>query len=236
MKPEVIVVPDGLALADEAAERVEALAVASSTEKPATVSLAGGRTPRVAYQHLGSRCVPWARLQLFFGDERLVPPDDEASNYRLAREAFLERMAVPPTAIHRIKGELAPDDAAAAAEAEVREVMGVPPGVIPRLDLCLLGIGPDGHTASLFPDDPVLDVTDRLMVPVHRPEMPEPWRVTMTMPFINASRRVLFLVDGAEKADVVTRAIEGDPSIPAGRVRPTDGELVFLITEATTRG
>ncbi|MCB0873541.1 MAG: 6-phosphogluconolactonase, partial [Thermoleophilia bacterium] len=120
MKPEVIVVPDGLALADEAAERIEALAVASSTEKPATVSLAGGRTPRVAYQHLGSRCVPWARLQLFFGDERLVPPDDEASNYRLAREAFLERMAVPPTAIHRIKGELEPEAAAAAAEAEVR--------------------------------------------------------------------------------------------------------------------
>ena len=236
MKPEVIVVPDGLALADEAAERIEALAVASSTEKPATVSLAGGRTPRVAYQHLGSRCVPWARLQLFFGDERLVPPDDEASNYRLSREAFLERMAVPPTAIHRIKGELEPEAAAAAAEAEVRAVMGVSAGTVPRLDLCLLGIGPDGHTASLFPDDPALDVTDRLMVPVHRPEMPQPWRVTMTMPFINASRRVLFLVDGAEKADVVARAIDGDRSIPAGRVRPTDGELVFLITEATTRG
>jgi 6-phosphogluconolactonase len=230
--PEVIVVPDGLALADLAAERIEDLAVASTPTVPATISLAGGSTPRAAYQRLGSRCAPWARMRIFFGDERCVPPDDEGSNYRMVREALLDRVPLLPEQVHRIRGELEPPDAAATAEAELRSEF--PGEDTPRLDLCVLGIGVDGHTASLFPGGPELDAGDRLMVPVHRPELPQPWRVSMTLRLINASRRVMFVANDAAKADVVARAIAGDPDIPAGRVRPSDGTLTWIITEATT--
>jgi len=231
MRPEVIVVPDGLALADMAAERIEDLAVASTATAPATISLAGGSTPRKAYQRLGSRCAPWARLRIFFGDERCVPPEDEGSNYRMVREALLDRVPLLPEQVHRIRGELAPDDAAAAAEADLRAEF--PDATTPRLDLCVLGIGVDGHTASLFPGGPELDAGDRLMVPVHRPELPQPWRVSMTLRLLNASRRVLFVADDAAKVDVVARAIAGDPEIPAGLVRPDRGEVTWIITEAT---
>jgi 6-phosphogluconolactonase len=231
MTPEVIVVPDGLALADMAAERIEDLAVAATPLVPATISLAGGSTPRKAYQRLGSRCAPWARLRIFFGDERCVPPEDEGSNYRMVREALLDRVPLLPEQVHRIPGELEPDDAATAAEADLRAEF--PDVTTPRLDLCVLGIGVDGHTASLFPGGPELDATDRLMVPVHRPELPQPWRVSMTLRLINASRRVMFVADDAAKAEVVARAIAGDPDIPAGRVRPDSGNVTWIITEAT---
>lgn len=231
MTPEVIVVPDGLALADMAAERIEDLAVAATPLVPATISLAGGSTPRKAYQRLGSRCAPWARLRIFFGDERCVPPEDEGSNYRMVREALLDRVPLLPEQVHRIPGELEPDDAAAAAEADLRAEF--PDVTTPRLDLCVLGIGVDGHTASLFPGGPELDAADRLMVPVHRPELPQPWRVSMTLRLINASRRVMFVADDAAKAEVVARAIAGDPGIPAGRVRPDSGNVTWIITEAT---
>lgn len=231
MKPEVIIVPDGLALADMAAERIEDLAVASTPTVPAVISLAGGSTPRKAYQRLGSRCAPWARLRIFFGDERCVPPEDEGSNYRMVREALLDRVPLLPEQVHRIRGELEPDDAAAAAETDLRAEF--PDVTLPRLDLCVLGIGVDGHTASLFPGGPELDSGDRLMVPVHRPELPQPWRVSMTLRLINASRRVLFVADDAAKVDVVARAIAGDPAIPAGLVRPEKGTVTWIITEAT---
>ena len=231
MTPEVIIVPDGLTLADTAAERIEELAVASTPSAPAAISLAGGSTPRKAYQRLGSRCAPWARLRIFFGDERCVPPDDEGSNYRMVREALLDRVPLLPEQVHRIPGELEPADAAAAAEAALRAEF--PGQDTPRLDLCLLGIGVDGHTASLFPGGPELAEDDRLMVPVHRPDLPQPWRVSMTMRLINASRRVIFVADDAAKADVVARAIAGDPSLPAGLVRPDQGTLTWIITEAT---
>ncbi|MFN8121519.1 MAG: 6-phosphogluconolactonase [Thermoleophilia bacterium] len=231
MTPEVIVVPDGLALADMAAERIEDLAVAATPLVPATISLAGGSTPRKAYQRLGSRCAPWARLRIFFGDERCVPPEDEGSNYRMVREALLDRVPLLPEQVHRIPGELEPDDAAAAAEADLRAEF--PDVTTPRLDLCVLGIGVDGHTASLFPGGPELDAADRLMVPVHRPELPQPWRVSMTLRLINASRRVMFVADDAAKAEVVARAIAGDAGIPAGRVRPDSGNVTWIITEAT---
>lgn len=231
MTPEVIIVPDGLTLADTAAERIEDLAVASTPSAPAAISLAGGSTPRAAYQRLGSRCAPWARLRIFFGDERCVPPDDEGSNYRMVREALLDRVPLLPEQVHRIHGELEPADAAAAAEAALRAEF--PDQDTPRLDLCVLGIGVDGHTASLFPGGPELDEHDRLMVAVHRPDLPQPWRVSMTMRLINASKRVIFVADDAAKADVVARAIAGDPALPAGLVRPDQGTLTWIITEAT---
>ncbi len=228
-RPEIVVVSDSAALADEAARRIEAVASDQAWGGTASVALAGGSTPRVAYQHLGSRCCPWAKLSIFFGDERCVPPDDEGSNYRMVREALIDRVPFPPDNVHRIHGELSPDEAAARAEEDLRRAF--PRQDIPRFDLMVLGIGADGHTASLFPGSPEMDETERLMVPVHRPELPQPWRVSMTLPVLNAAARVLFLVADPAKGDVVRRAIAGDPALPAGRVQPTDGAETWIVTE-----
>lgn len=231
--PEVIVVPDSEALADEAARRIEAIALGAAFGYPATIALAGGATPRVAYRHLGARCVPWAKLRLFFGDERCVPLDDEASNYRMVREALLDRVPFPPGNVHRIPGELSPQAAADAAEAELRHEFGG--AKLPRFDLMLLGIGSDGHTASLFPGGAEMDVTDRLFTPVHRPELPQPRRVSMTLPVLNAAKHVMFLAADPGKAEVIARAMAGDPSLPSGRVRPTDGTVTWILTQDAAR-
>jgi 6-phosphogluconolactonase len=226
--PRVIVVRDLSALADEAAARIERVALQSGADDRVRIALAGGATPRAAYQHLGARCPPWRRLEIFFGDERCVPPDAEGSNYRMARVALLDRVPLRPEQIHRIPGELPPAEAAAQAERDLREA--VPGSPFPVFDLMVLGIGPDGHTASLFPGGPELEEAERLMIAVHRPEMPHPWRVTMTLPVLNAARSVLMLAGDASKAEVVARAVAGDPAVPAGLVRPASGDLTWVLT------
>lgn len=228
-EPKVVVVRDTAALADEAAARIERVALEGSPERPVSIALAGGATPRATYQHLAGRCPPWRRIAFFFGDERMVPPDDEGSNYRMANRALLKVTPLEPGQVHRIKGELEPEEAARQAEAELRAA--VPGDPWPVLDLVLLGLGADGHTASLFPGDPALGERERAMVAVHRPDLPQPWRVTMTLPVINAARRVLVVAADGEKAAVVARAVAGDPAIPAGLVRPASGELVWVLTE-----
>jgi 6-phosphogluconolactonase len=230
--PEVIVVKDVATLADRAAARIEQVALAQPSGGRATIALAGGGTPKAAYQQLAARCPPWGRVTFFFGDERCVPPDDEGSNYHMAKEALLDRIPLRPDQVHRILGELPPEEAAARAEQDLRA--SVPGSPLPVFDLVILGMGPDGHTASLFPGSDEVEVTDRLMVPVHRPDLPQPWRVSLTLPVINAARRVLMLVGSGEKAPMVRRAVEGDRSLPAGRLDPA-GELVWLVTEDAAR-
>jgi 6-phosphogluconolactonase len=227
-EPRVVVVKDMAALADEAGAHVERVLLGTPAGERASIALSGGSTPRAAYQHLAARCPPWARADFFFGDERIVPPEAEGSNFRMADDALLHRLPLDPGQVHRIRGELSPEEAAALAEEDLRA--SVPGDPYPRLDLVLLGMGPDGHTASLFPGAPELDETERLMVPVHRPEMPQPWRVSMTLPVLNAGKRVLVVVGDAEKAAMVPRAIGRDPEIPAGRLDPA-GEFTWLLTE-----
>jgi 6-phosphogluconolactonase len=226
--PEVVVVKDVATLADRAAARIEQVALAQPAGGRATIALAGGSTPRAAYQQLAARCPPWGRVTFFFGDERCVPPDDAASNYNMAKEALLDRIPLRPDQVHRIPGELPPEEAAARAEEDLRA--SVPGSPHPVFDLVVLGMGADGHTASLFPGSAEVEVTGRLMVPVHRPDLPQPWRVSLTLPVINAARRVLMLVGSGDKSPMVRRAVEGDQALPAGRLDPA-GELVWLVTE-----
>jgi 6-phosphogluconolactonase len=173
------------------------------------LALSGGSTPRPAYELAAALKPDWSSVDVWWGDERCVPPDDERSNYRLARESLLDRLAVQPRAVHRIEGELQPDEAARRYDAELRAV---------TLDLVLLGLGPDGHTASLFPDDAALEETERLAVAVERPDVA---RVTLTPPPLRAAAHVVFLVVGGDKADAARRAFaaEPDPATPASLIR-----------------
>jgi len=190
------------------------------------VALSGGKTPRPLYERLAASVeLDWAAVDLFWADERCVPPADPRSNYQSAREALLDRVPIPADRIHRIAGELDPLAAADAYEIELRRALAE----AGRLDLILLGIGMDGHTASLFPRHQTLTETERWVVPVHAPAAP-PWRVTMTLPLINAARHVLFLATGAEKAEAVRDLADGKP-LPAAMVYPTNGDLTFLIDE-----
>jgi 6-phosphogluconolactonase len=194
------------------------------------VVLAGGSTPEATYEVL-ARDYPgkldWGRVHVFFGDERTVPPDHEDSNYRMAHEALLSR--VPVGSVHRMRSELPPAEAAAAYEEELRGFFG--PGGAPAFDLILLGLGEDGHTASLFPETSALDVTDRWVVanPVLKLEAT---RLTLTVPAINAARAVTFLVAGEGKAEALKEILEGeaDPrAYPAKFIRPEGGDLTWMV-------
>jgi 6-phosphogluconolactonase len=210
--------------AAEAAERIAKVVVAGGN-----IALAGGSTPRAAYERLSAMGLDWSSCRLWFGDERCVPPDDERSNYRMAHESLLEPLGDSAPEAHRIEGELGPDAAAKRYQAELTDALG---DQRPQLDLLLLGIGPDGHTASLFPGKPALDELDRAVVGV--PEAGQPPyvpRVTLTLPVLNAAREVLFLIKGAEKAGPAASAFgdDPDPALPASLVRPRSGRLTILL-------
>lgn len=196
MTPRLIVVPD---VAAAAAERFLAL-------QPRTLVLAGGSTPRSLYERLATCDFAWPQTEVFFGDERCVPPDHPASNFRMAAETLLSRVQAK---VHRMRGE---DCDAVGYEQELSEVFG--PG-IPEFDLVLLGLGEDGHTASLFPGDAALQVRDGRVVRVERPDYA---RLTLTLPVLSRARAAFFLVSGCAKREQVRRLLRGG-DIPAARVR-----------------
>ena len=215
-------------LYDEAAEQVTEIGAEAIRDRGRfLVALSGGETPRPLLERLASpayaKRLDWSAVDVFWVDERCVAPTDERSSVRAAQEALLDRVAIPADRIHRIAGEIDPLAAADAYEVTLREVLGEER----RLDLILLGIGADGHTASLFPRHQALTEAERWIVPVHAPADP-PWRVTMTLPLINAARHVLFLVTGKEKATAVRYLQKGEP-LPASMVHPADGSLTVLV-------
>ena len=193
------------------------------------VVLAGGSTPEATYEILArdyADRIDWSNVHVFFGDERGVPPDHEDSNYRMAREALLDH--VPVGSVHRMRGELPPDEAAEAYEQELRGFFRSEE--LPRFDLILLGIGGDGHTASLFPETSALEVHDRWVVanPVLKLETT---RLTLTVPVINAARAVYFLVAGEGKAEALAEILEGDPDpreYPASLIQRQGGPTWML--------
>jgi 6-phosphogluconolactonase len=190
------------------------------------IVLTGGSSPRKAYELAAARRADWSGVTIWFTDERAVPPDHELSNFAMADKALLSRLQTPPR-VQRMKGELGPEEGAAAYAAEL--------GDDPRFALMLLGLGPDAHTASLFPGKPETHVTDRLVVGVPEAGM-EPYvpRISLTLPAINRAEQAVFLVTGANKQEAVRRAFgdEPDPESPAAHVRPV---TVYLDAAAAGR-
>lgn len=219
---EIRVVDD---VAGAAAERI-----AAAVRAGGHIALSGGSTPRAAHERLAGADLDWSHTHLWFGDDRAVGPEHEHSNYRMARESLLDSIDGTQPLVHRIEGELGYEQAATAYGRELEQSLGA--GETPRLDLLLLGIGPDAHTASLFPGDGALGERERLAVGVETPGMaPLVSRVTLTLPVLNAAREVVFLISGEDKAEAVARAFGDSPdlSAPAGLVDPDPGRLVVLL-------
>jgi len=219
-------------LATAAADQiVSVLREAVESRGSASFALAGGSTPRATYEELARRGNSewWESVEFFWSDERVVPPTDPASNVGMARAALLDPLNVDSTRIHAPRTDLGRDDAAVNYEIEIRTVLG---DATPSFDLVLLGMGDDGHTASLFPDGDELEAsTSRLVVGSTAPFDP-PERVTFTLPLLAAARNVTFLVAGEKKASMLRRALDGDTDLPSARVRPADGTLSWFVDRA----
>jgi 6-phosphogluconolactonase len=244
-----IVLQTAEALAEDAAQRfARAASDAVQSHGEFVVALSGGATPRGLYARLAAppyaSTVPWSRVQVLWGDEQCVAPDQAASTYRMVREALLDHVPIPAANVHRIRGEDVPDLAAQAYERTLRTVLRTPrgppretPGA--RIDLVLLGLGNDGHTASLFPGPPARDVADGEPWVVARFDAARSlWRVTLTPVLFNAAAEVLFLVSGEAKAAIVHRVLEGPrrpEELPAHLIAPADGRILWLLDAAAAR-
>ena len=209
----------------EAAARRAGELLAEAAHDGGHIALSGGKSPELAHETAARLQPDWSRVELWWGDERCVPADDERSNYAMAKRTLLERVDVQPAAVHRIRGELEP----AAAAAEYDEALR---GVHVRLNI--LGIGPDGHTASLFPWAPGLDERERRAIAAEPGLEPFVPRVTMTPPMLGDADCVLYLVTGGQKADAVRRAFEEPPSgaTPASLIRSRDGQTIVVLDAA----
>jgi 6-phosphogluconolactonase len=233
--------PDASALARRAAQYfVEMAGEAAEAHGRARIAISGGSTPKAAFELLAdpnqpwrSR-MPWQALDLYWVDERCVPPEDAESNYRMTRETLLDHVPLKPEQIHRIEGELDPEAAAARCEAELRSSFRLEDAESPRFDLVALGIGEDGHTASLFPHTTALHELDRLAVANRVPQR-NAWRITLTWPVINHARSVFFLAAGEEKAGILQQILAGphDPErLPAQLIWPSSGILTVILDKA----
>jgi 6-phosphogluconolactonase len=235
-KREITVCRDVDELNREAAAQFIALARDAIVQsRRFTVALSGGLTPKALYSLLASaeyrEKIDWPWVHLFWGDERCVPPDHPESNFRMTREALLARVHLPAENIHRMTGEIEPGQAAAAYEAELQKFFGLAGGDVPRFDLIFLGLGEDGHTASLFPGSTALEEKDRLVATAYVDRL-QAHRLTLTLPVINAAAQVTFLVAGQNKVGIVKELLGSDGSTanyPAAKINPLDGRLTWLI-------
>jgi 6-phosphogluconolactonase len=224
-----VVVPGPAELAEAAASwTAERITGAVAARRACYLALAGGETPRGCYERLARPpyrdSLPWGSVFVYWSDERQVPLDDPASNYAMAKAALLDHVQIPPEQVFPLVGDPAPALRRVPTDAAGR----------PRFDVIHLGLGDDGHTASLFPGSPVLKEAQALVAPVHDAPKPPPERLTLTLPVINAARAVLFMVQGASKRDALARVRRRDPDVPASHVQPVEGELEFLVDRAAT--
>jgi 6-phosphogluconolactonase len=237
---EINVYPDPAALTRSAAEMITTLAAELvPVQRRFSIGLSGGSTPRALFTLLASndfaRRIPWPDVHVFWGDERCVPPDHTESNYRMAREALLDHVPLPAENIHRVRAELPPAEAAQDYEQTLRAFFAAESDQTPpRFDLLLLGMGDDGHTASLFPHTAALHEYESWVIE-NRVEKLNTWRITLTVTAINAAAQVLFLVTGSGKAAVLRDVLHGPyqpDHYPSQRVAPTNGRLIWLLDAA----
>ena len=216
---ELVVVEDEQEVAAVVAERL-----ARAAREGGDVVLTGGKTPEQAYKEAANRAPDWSNVDVWWGDERCVPPDDEKSNYGMAKRTLLDRLDLAPRGVHRIRGELGKEDAAADYERELGDT---------QLDLLLLGVGPDGHVASLFPNAPTLRRRKRVL-PAEAGLEPFVDRVTLSLPTLCSAREIVFLLSGESKADAAARAFAADPSpdTPASLVRARAGRTIAILDRA----
>ena len=205
----------------------------------ARIAISGGSTPNATFKLLSDpsqpflATVPWDKLQLFWVDERCVPPDDPESNYGVCRELLLTKVPIREANVFRMEGELDPEEAASRYESTLRNVMKLEGAESPAFDLVVLGMGPDGHTASLFPNTDALNEMGRLVVANHVAQK-DTWRITLTWPVINQAAEVAFEIEGTSKTDIVAEVLTGprDPErLPSQLIRPANGKLLFLLDQ-----
>jgi len=236
--PRLVRVTDTAALAEAAAAAVlQAARVAITEHGRFTVALAGGATPASTYTRLAQApfvdAMPWDRTWVFFGDERMVPPDHPESNFRMADDRLLAKVPLAPDHVFRMRGEAEDSEVAASDYGKsLAEICPERRGGVPRLDLVLLGVGVDGHTASLFPGSPAVREVFRPVAAVHAAAAAIPERLTITLPVINAAARVFVLVSGPEKAKIVKAVLHDRTLVPAGMVSPVDGALCWFVDRA----
>jgi 6-phosphogluconolactonase len=231
---EIKIVPDAVTLARVAADEFHRAAEAAVQERGRfSVALSGGNTPRSVYSLLASehKELPWNRIHVFFGDERHVPPDDPDSNFRMASESLLSRVPIPETNVHRIHAELDAEVAAAGYEQELVDFFDLRNHDWPRFDLIFLGLGEDGHTASLFPGSKALTETSRRAT-ANWVEKFKTFRITLTFPVLNHAAEVVFLASGAGKAQILSEVLRpGARKFPAQSVQPENGRLLWLLDQ-----
>ena len=235
---QFIVEPDSQSLARRAAEQfVEVAQQATTRHGRARIAISGGSTPKAAFELLADPAqpflsrMPWDRLDLYWVDERTVPPDHPDSNYRMTREAMLDRVPLKPEQVHRMEGELEPEVAAARYESLLRNTFRLEGAETPRFDLIALGMGDDGHTASLFPHTGAIHEMGRLVTANQVPEK-DTWRITLTWPVINQASSVFFLIGGKNKAELVKEVFTGprDPErLPSQLIWPSSGILTLIL-------
>lgn len=235
---EIIILDDAKALSVRAAEEiVHVSGEAICMHAQFTLCLTGGRTPADTYSLIATRfhlSVDWKEVQFFWGDERCVPPDDEASNFGLANRTMLSKLPLSPAQIHRMRGEDPPTAAAAAYEEDLKRFFSLDGGELPRFDLILLGLGENAHIASLFPGSPLIHEQHRMVAEVEV-DAPQRHRITLTPPVLNNAARVMFIVAGEGKAQAVKNVLEGpeDPSrFPAQLINPEEGTVIWLLDKA----
>ncbi len=220
---------------------VDGIRAAAGARGKARIAISGGNTPKHTFELLADPSaqyreqIPWESLELYWVDERCVPPDHADSNYRMTREALLDKVPLSAKQIFRIQGELDPEEAAAKYEFDIRQSFRLEGAELPSFDLVLLGMGPDGHTASLFPHTQGLHEIMRIAIANHVPQQKDSWRITLTWPVIDRARDVFFLIEGADKVAALKQVFRGpyDPeTYPSQLIRPASHRLTLLLDSA----